>query len=169
MWLTYLSVRTIELRTQQYQYNTTSPSMSRRLARQSYLYVGALYLTNIPLIVTRVTQFIAGETYYGMMLSIAILVPMQGFWNVIVFLRPRKMKETGGRLSGFWKAVSQSGRKRDSVQQDIPNTEETELQSAHDPIEHRTSSIAVAGDELHSAHDPIEHRTSSIAVAGDEA
>jgi len=148
MWFTYRAVHTLERRSQHYQYNTrTSPSKSERLARQSYLYVGALYLTNLPLIVTRVTQFIAGVTYYGMMLSIAILVPMQGFWNVIVYLRPRYLKARDGRSSGsrsltgfFWKAASKTARKGDTAVE--KDDEETESQLAHDP-----TAKTFAGDE----------------------
>ena len=55
--------------------------VSRRLARQSYLYVGALYLTYIPVIVTRATELALGYVYYEMLLTISITIPLQGFWN----------------------------------------------------------------------------------------
>jgi len=55
--------------------------VSRRLARQSYLYVGALYLTYLPVIVTRATELAVGYVYYEMLLTISIFIPLQGFWN----------------------------------------------------------------------------------------
>jgi hypothetical protein len=57
------------------------PKVARRLARQSYLYVGALYLTYIPVIVTRLTELILGYVYYEMLLTISVMIPLQGFWN----------------------------------------------------------------------------------------
>lgn len=57
------------------------PRVARMLARQSYLYVGALYLTYIPVIITRLTELISGSVYYGMLLTISITIPLQGFWN----------------------------------------------------------------------------------------
>jgi hypothetical protein len=55
--------------------------ISRRLASQSYLYVGALYLTYIPVIVTRAFELVHGYVYYEMLLTISIMIPLQGFWN----------------------------------------------------------------------------------------
>ena len=57
------------------------PRVAIRLARQSYLYVGALYLTYIPVIVTRAFEFVNGYVHYEMLLTIAIMLPLQGFWN----------------------------------------------------------------------------------------
>lgn len=57
------------------------PSLARQLALQSYLYVGALYITYIPVIITRLTELISGYVYYGMLLTISITIPLQGFWN----------------------------------------------------------------------------------------
>jgi hypothetical protein len=57
------------------------PRVARLLARQSYLYVGALYLTYVPVIMTRLTELISGGVYYGMLLTISITIPLQGFWN----------------------------------------------------------------------------------------
>jgi hypothetical protein len=55
--------------------------ISRRLANQSYLYVGALYLTYIPVIVTRAFELVHWYVYYEMLLTISITIPLQGFWN----------------------------------------------------------------------------------------
>ena len=168
MWLTYRSVRAQEGRTRRYSGHNTGAShqtleMSRRLARQSYFYVGALYLTNLPLIVTRVTQFIAGVTYYGMMLSIAILVPMQGFWNVLVYLRPRYLKARRSRLATgssttaynrasttmasirssslfFWRSFPKAVREGDIVESSRGGEHETEMMSVQDPSAPQTSS-----------------------------
>ena len=91
MILTYLAVKRREQSSQMYTAHISS-QLSRRLARQSYLYVGALYITYIPVVLTRMTQLIRGYTYYGMLLTIAITIPLQGCWNFIVYLRPRYLQ-----------------------------------------------------------------------------
>ena len=68
------------------------PKIAKRLARQSYLYVGALYLTYIPVIVTRATELATGFVYYEMLLTISITIPLQGFWNMLVYVRPRYLR-----------------------------------------------------------------------------
>ena len=57
------------------------PMLSRRLARQNYFYVGSLYLTYIPVIITRLTELSAGFVHYEMLLTISITIPLQGLWN----------------------------------------------------------------------------------------
>lgn len=89
MLLTYLAVRRQELSAQQYSASLAPRHLSQRMARQSYLYVGALWITYIPVAMTRMTQLIRGYTYYWMILTIAITIPLQGCWNVLVYLRPR--------------------------------------------------------------------------------
>lgn len=162
MWLTYRAVRTQEGRTQRYSYHRDTASqkslkMSRRLAQQSYLYVGALYLTNIPLIITRVTQFITGVTYYEMMLCIAILVPMQGFWNVLAYLRPRylaarrKRRTTGISTGAFSNGTSTgvfTGPMREGdIVESKDDEHETESMSVQDPSAPQTSQSLAAIEE----------------------
>lgn len=88
MWYTHCGVLLQERASSQYvfpgsdnQQPRPRPRVARRLARQSYLYVGALYLTYIPVIVTRTTELITGHVYYGMLLTLAFALPLQGFWN----------------------------------------------------------------------------------------
>lgn len=98
MLLTYWSVREKEIKSQRFSMSAINSnhssrvSLSQRMARQSYLYVGALYITYIPVAITRMTQLIRGHTYYGMILTIALTIPLQGCWNVLVYLRPRYLK-----------------------------------------------------------------------------
>lgn len=149
MWLIHRSVRLQESKTKQYRIiaastlnNKKKPSLSKRLARQSYLYVGALYITYIPVIMTRLTQLIAGVTFYGMILTIALLIPMQGWWNLLVYLRPRYLKarnrrrhessSSDGNINGsFFRAVSDAVREGDIVEQDEEgSTQEMSQQNA---------------------------------------
>eukprot|EP00986_Skeletonema_menzelii_P007128 scaffold2761_cov137-Skeletonema_menzelii.AAC.9 len=66
---------------------------SRQIAQQSYLYVGALYITWLPVIVLRGIQLASGVTYYWLLVWVALSIPMQGFWNLLVYLRPRWLQK----------------------------------------------------------------------------
>lgn len=56
-------------------------SVAQRLARQSYFYVGALYLTYIPVVTARLNEAFTGYVHWEQLYVISLLVPMQGFWN----------------------------------------------------------------------------------------
>jgi hypothetical protein len=84
MFLTWLSLYRQEQQTRRYSLGTTKAvklSVAQRLARQSYFYVGALYITYIPVIVARLNEAFTGYVHYEMLYTISFLVPMQGFWN----------------------------------------------------------------------------------------
>lgn len=68
-------------------------NFSRQIAQQSYLYVGALYITWLPVIVLRGVQLASGVTYYWLLVWVALSIPMQGFWNLLVYLRPRWLQK----------------------------------------------------------------------------
>jgi len=68
-------------------------SFSRQIAQQSYLYVGALWITWLPAIVLRGVQLASGVTYYWLLVWLSLSIPMQGFWNVLVYLRPRWLQK----------------------------------------------------------------------------
>jgi len=63
--------------------------LSRRLAVQSYFYVGALYVSYLPPLISRVLETITKTKPYWVVVLLGILLPIQGFWNVLVYLRPR--------------------------------------------------------------------------------
>jgi hypothetical protein len=80
MWLTHRAVLTQERASMRFS-QRQRPRAAKRLARQSYYYVGALYLTYTPVIITRVYELATGTVYYEMLLTISITIPLQGFWN----------------------------------------------------------------------------------------
>ncbi|GKY92089.1 hypothetical protein MPSEU_000180300 [Mayamaea pseudoterrestris] len=67
-------------------------SVAQRLARQSYFYVGALYVTYIPVVTARINEAVTGFVHWEMLYTICLLVPLQGFWNAFVYLRPRYLQ-----------------------------------------------------------------------------
>ena len=66
-----------------------SISFSKQIASQSYLYVGALWITWLPVIILRGVQLSSGVTYYWLLVWVALSIPMHGWWNLLVYLRPR--------------------------------------------------------------------------------
>lgn len=68
-------------------------NFSRQIAHQSYLYVGALWITWLPVIVLRVVQLVSSVTYYWLLVWVALSIPMHGFWNLLVYLRPRWLQK----------------------------------------------------------------------------
>ena len=106
MYFMYQSVRDKEQKTnhfslRQYQSSTTPNSegkgatqtlQSRRVATQALLYVLAYYLTWIFPTVTWLTQLTQGKTYTAILLLQAFFVPLQGFFNAAVYLRPRYLR-----------------------------------------------------------------------------
>lgn len=66
-----------------------SGRMSRQLAVQSYFYVGGLYITYLTPLITRMIEVSTGQEPYWIVLLLGIVLPCQGFWNVLIYLRPR--------------------------------------------------------------------------------
>jgi len=69
-----------------------SPSKSRRVAQQALWYVGAFYLTFLFATINRLVQQIVNKTYFPLIVCHAIFEPGQGFFNYLVYLRPRFLR-----------------------------------------------------------------------------
>jgi hypothetical protein len=81
-------------------------SKSRRVAIQALWYVGAFYLTFTFATMTRLTQQLAGKTYFPMLLLHTIFDPAQGFFNYIVYIRPRYLSFRDRHPdTGFWETM----------------------------------------------------------------
>lgn len=76
-------------------------NFSRQIAHQSYLYVGALWITWLPVIVLRGVQLASGVTYYWLLVWVALSIPMHGFWNLLVYLRPRWLQKRKEHLEKY--------------------------------------------------------------------
>ena len=51
-----------------------------------------------------------GYDYYGLMLSSATLVPLQGFWNSFVYIRPRYSRYIASSSSRMRSSIMRSNR-----------------------------------------------------------
>jgi hypothetical protein len=77
-----------------------------------------------------------GYDNFGLILSAATLVPLQGFWNTFVYIRPRYLSNILAHVASFIRRIAsfvQRGSKRDAIQR---SASETWQQSASDPQLH---------------------------------
>lgn len=99
MFMVYLKVLSTERAVDKYRRGANSKEesrkQSRKVANQAMLYVGAFYMTWIFGTVTRLVQLTQdGKIYFPIIIMMTIFFPLQGFFNCIVYLRPRYMRYT---------------------------------------------------------------------------
>jgi len=63
-------------------------SLSKKMAEQGVLYVGALFLTYIWTIILHAVKAATGEIPFPLLLLSQIFVPLQGLFNFIIYIRP---------------------------------------------------------------------------------
>lgn len=93
MYLIYLTVKDFE-KEEAEENNEENARMerSRKVAIQSALFVGALYLTWSFTTITRIYQVTTGNNSTALLVLMAIFFPLQGFFNFLVFCRPRYLR-----------------------------------------------------------------------------
>jgi hypothetical protein len=64
-------------------------SKSRKIAVQGLLYVGAFYVTWLFPTISRITELVAGRNYFPIQFLDTLLIPLQGFFNFFIYIRPR--------------------------------------------------------------------------------
>jgi len=74
-------------------YSASRNRTSKTVFRQACWFTGAFYVTWIPYVVLQY-KWSSGKalTNYGFILYAATSVPLQGFWNFVVYIRPRYIK-----------------------------------------------------------------------------
>ena len=72
------------------------------VAFQSFLYVASFMITHLPTMIIRVTSAVAKlhpsdeEKFFPLLLVQAILLPLQGLFNYIIYCRPSYLREAAG-------------------------------------------------------------------------
>ena len=87
-------------------HSTARKSHSKKIASQALWYVGSFYLTWIFQSWTRIAQMVNGSSPFYAIALFAIFFPLQGFFNALVYFRPRylRLRETSdNRCSVFMK------------------------------------------------------------------
>lgn len=93
MYLIYLKVKSFDRReAQENNDEVARMERSRKVAIQSALFVGALYLTWSFTTVTRIYQVTTGNNSTTLLVLMAIFFPLQGFFNFLVYCRPRYLR-----------------------------------------------------------------------------
>ncbi|GKY92002.1 hypothetical protein MPSEU_000171800 [Mayamaea pseudoterrestris] len=77
---------------QPWQVEAVKLSVAQRLAIQSYLYVGALYVSITPVVIARTYEETHGTIRWTMLFFVSLFMPAQGICNALVYLRPRYLQ-----------------------------------------------------------------------------
>lgn len=67
-------------------------SKSKNVVIQAWLFVGALYVTWFFTTITRIYGVVMGKNNFVLLVLMAIFFPLQGFFNCLVYLRPRYLR-----------------------------------------------------------------------------
>ena len=79
---------------------------SRRMARQAFWYLLNFFLTYAGITAMRIVQAFGGTVPFGLRCFAWIFLPWQGFWNAIIYMRPRyiRNREKYSDMS-IWQAI----------------------------------------------------------------
>lgn len=81
---------------------------SNMIAWQAFRYVGVFWLTWIFGTANRLLQLILGRSYFGIMALHAFFVPLQGFFNFLVYVYPRYKKWSEARRKRKRREIEQN-------------------------------------------------------------
>eukprot|EP00804_Cyclotella_cryptica_P008353 CCRYP_018338-RA/>CCRYP_018338-RA protein AED:0.29 eAED:0.31 QI:0/1/0.66/1/0/0.33/3/1352/190 len=88
-------------------YSASRGRISKTVFMQACWFTGAFYITWIPYVALQY-MWSSGRalTNYGFILYAATSVPLQGFWNFVVYIRPRYIKGAVQMVPNFPRAVT---------------------------------------------------------------
>jgi len=79
---------------------------SKKIAVQGLLYVVAFYITWLFPTISRITELVAGKNYFPIQFLDTFLIPLQGFLNFLIYIRPRFLIYRKLHVNdGFWKSL----------------------------------------------------------------
>ncbi len=86
--------------------DTGENKRSRRMARQAFWYLLNFFLTYAGTTATDIVRAFGGTVPFGLTIFMVIFLPWQGFWNAIIYIRPRYMRnrEKYPNMS-IWQAI----------------------------------------------------------------
>ena len=92
MLILYKTVHAQDIKVRRFSSVSTTRRISKRsrnIAYQCIAFSAAFYITWTPATIARVYQFLGFKTSYSLMITMAIVTPVQGFLNSLVYFRPR--------------------------------------------------------------------------------
>src|SRR6056300_1015392 len=72
--------------------DTSKNKRSRRMARQAFWYLLNFFLTYVGSTARSIVVASGGTPSFGLLCFLYIFLPWQGFWNAIIYVRPRYMR-----------------------------------------------------------------------------
>mmetsp|Transcript_11257 Transcript_11257/g.24380 ORF Transcript_11257/g.24380 Transcript_11257/m.24380 type:complete len:290 (+) Transcript_11257:2-871(+) len=112
-------------------YTNNGNTLSLSVFKQARWFVGAFYITWVPYLALQYT-WSSGKAFtgYGFIISAGSLVPLQGFWNYVVYIRPRYLDRSvsgyfRNRFTSFSKSVTNAvtgSSKTSQIRTTIPAT-----------------------------------------------
>jgi hypothetical protein len=86
--------------------DTSRTIRSRRMARQAFWYLLNFFLTYVGSTLWSIVVASGGTPSFGLMCFMFIFLPWQGFWNAIIYIRPRYMRNREKYPSmSIWQAI----------------------------------------------------------------
>lgn len=80
---------------------------SKKIAMQGLLYIAAFFITWLFPTISRFTELIAGRNYFPIQFLDTFLIPLQGFFNFMIYIRPRFLAyRSRHEDEGFWKSLT---------------------------------------------------------------
>ena len=65
---------------------------SRRMARQAFWYLLNFFMTYVGTTAMRIISALNGSVPFGLICFTMVFTPWQGFWNAIIYMRPRYLR-----------------------------------------------------------------------------
>ena len=78
--------------------NSKSNERSRKVASQAFFFMGAFFLTFLAGSINRFTQLVSGKSIYALLVLHCVFAPAQGFFNFLVYMRPKMIKWNEKRI-----------------------------------------------------------------------
>ena len=72
--------------------DTSRTIRSRRMARQAFWYLLNFFLTYVGTTAYSIVLALGGTVPFGLWCFMYLFLPWQGFWNAIIYIRPRYMR-----------------------------------------------------------------------------
>jgi len=147
MLLVVFSVKRTEVRAS-YLHLANGSSMTQQTRRQAIYYVSAFYITWVFPTTLRIIQTVGAKVPYAIFLCTVIFLPLQGFWNSILYLKPLYLQHR--------KAMKKRKSKRRSQHEDcMPQASITNKTSLEPTINStkrscQSSTEVCNGDEIHA-------------------
>mmetsp|Transcript_16015 Transcript_16015/g.34843 ORF Transcript_16015/g.34843 Transcript_16015/m.34843 type:complete len:900 (-) Transcript_16015:27-2726(-) len=121
--------------------DTGRPSLSRKVFWQSFFYLMAFYIV-WPVYLALQFAWASGYAFtnYGFILAAGTMVPLQGFWNMLVYIRPRHFDKAAKQFTSTMATLTSSFLMRrknsrdsrhsstDPVKKDLANIQELDVQ-----------------------------------------